>query len=216
MSDDKHEDKKDAKKGDGKAAAPANAKGGGLKAVLGPVLASVLLLGVGAGIGIYGVGIFFPPASGTGTGTGDGHGEAAGHAGSSGHGGEEGGEEASVLHEFELDLGAVKSNIIGQSGKRYIMMEVSVWVDKAMSPALAAGGHGGGGAPPAVKFIKSDIEEHLGSYQLADFDSEGAVRILEKKFVEIADRQLRRLYPVETKGVNKLIHAVVITGRMMQ
>jgi hypothetical protein len=214
MADDKHDEKKDAKKGDGKAA-PAEAKGGGMKAILGPVLASLLLLGVGAGIGVYGVGLVFPPASGTGTGTGDGHGDAAGgHAGAAGA--EDGhGEDHSVLHQVELDLGAVKSNIIGQSGKRYIMMEVAVWLDTALGPSLAGGGHGGG-PTSVIRILKSSLEEHLASYQLADFDSEGAARILEKKFGEIVDRELRQLFPKETRPVAKLVHKVVITGRMMQ
>jgi hypothetical protein len=215
MADDKHDDKKDGKKGDGKAAAPAEAKGGGIKAILGPVLANLLLLGMGAGIGIYGVGLIFPPAAAGGTGGAEGHGDAAGGHGSSVAGDDAHGEDHSVLHQVELDLGAVKSNIIGQSGKRYIMMEVAVWVDTALGPSLAGGGHGGG-PTSVVRILKSSLEEHLASYQLADFDSEGATRILEKKFGEIVDRELRQLFPKETRPVVKLVHKIVITGRMMQ
>jgi hypothetical protein len=215
MADDKHDDKKDGKKGDAKAAAPAADKGGGIKAILGPALASILLLATGGGITYYGMSLAFPPASGSGA--GDGHGAAGdGHGAAHGAGAEDGhDEDHSVLHQVELDLGAVKSNIIGQSGKRYIMMEVAVWLDTALGPSLAGGGHGGG-PTSVVRILKSALEEHLASYQLADFDSEGAARILEKKFGEIVDRELRQLYPKETRQVTKLVHKVVITGRMMQ
>ena len=222
MSDDKKDDKKDEKKDAGKK--EAEASGGGIKSMLGPVLAVIVLVSLGAGLGIGGAKVFLtPPADPKGAGAGgaaaggDGHGDGHGAGGGGDHGAEGGAHEPNLMHDAaELELGAITTNIMGQGGKRYIKMTLTLWVDKeSLGPQIAGGGHGGG-PTSLIKLLKQPIEQKLNTYTLTDLDSPAAGAMIEKDVGEVAERELRVLFRKELAKVARVIHRVVITDRLMQ
>ncbi len=210
MADDaKDKEKKPA--ADAKAAKPAAAAGGG---VIGPLLAGVVLLGVGVGSGLFIASFFTPPtveadAKGEGKAKADEHKEAA---------------HESLLHTTgEVNLGELRSNVSGQGGKRYIVMSCYMRMPVAVQSQLetaasGGGGHGGGGADPGASIkrtLQSRFEEHLKQYQLDELTAPTINKRLEKAFADIADRELRQLMP-ELPKEGKIVQSVYFTGILVQ
>ena len=208
MAEEKKDDKKKDDKADAakKGAAPAEGEAkGGMKSLLGPILAAVMLVAIGAGLGLWAAGLVAPPKAPAGVG---GHGADAAEAKEPKDA--KGAKGGSILTSAtELEIGSLASNITGQGGKRYIKLQVSAWVDKVLAPKLA------GGAPAVVRILKSALEEQLKSYQLADLDSPAVTRLLDKDFTEIIDRELRALFP-EAKVEGRLVRKIVITEQLTQ
>ena len=214
MSDDKKDEKKD---GSGaKAATKPKAGGGGMMM---PMVAVLLTLGVGAGGAYVGVGMLFPakPAAAGAEGT---HGvEAAGH----GTEGGKGGHGDNLLHgATEVVLGEIMSNVRGQAGRRYIKLNISMWLEKTVAASLSGGGGGGdhggggGGAGESVnRILQSQLEEHLKTYELDEFSDPNINRNLDRGFRQIIEKELHDLYP-EIPKETKLVQRIIITGMVVQ
>lgn len=215
MSDDKHNEgeKKDAKK-DAKAAVAA---GGGIKALLGPILAVVVLVGAGVGVGLF-LAKFFAKAPET-TGT-----KVAGHGehGATEHGEGEGeGEHAghSLLHTAkELVIEDVVANIKEQGGKRFVKIVPAFWVTTEAAAALGlnGGGHGGGEVGGEIKrIIKARIEESLKQYDLEELTSQSIYKRLEKSLKDLADKEIKAFAP-ELPATQPVVLKVVLSGLVVQ
>ncbi|GDY13991.1 hypothetical protein LBMAG53_28690 [Planctomycetota bacterium] len=208
------EDAKDKEKkpaADAKAAKPAAAAGGG---VIGPLLAGVVLLALGIGSGLF-IASFFTPPTVEADAKGEGHGKADEH--------KEAAHE-SILHTTgEVNLGELRSNVSGQGGKRYIVMNCYMRMPVAVqgqleTEASGGGGHGGGGADPGASIkrtLQSRFEEHLKQYQLDELTAPTINKRLEKAFADIADRELRMLMP-ELPKEGKIVQSVYFTGILVQ
>jgi hypothetical protein len=219
MSDEaKKEDKHD-----GKAAEAGAKKKSSLP--LGAIGAVVVLLGIGAGIGMFLSSLVKPapaPAAEPGT---EGHGDAGkdGHPGT-GKGGKDGkpGDHGSILaHAVAFPIGDLMTNVRGQQGRRFIKMTCVLWMDHdavAKTASGGGGGHGGSGADPAdnIKAIlQAAFEEHLKTYDLEDLTSVNIYKLLERNFKEITDRELRALYP-DIKSTEPIVARVVLTNMLVQ
>ena len=220
--EDKKEDKKDDKKDKAKPAETAAAAGGGgIKALAGPILAGVVLVGVGVGLGMWLPGLIIakPAPTDAAAAGGDAHGSPA-----AAHGKDpKGGHGETLLHSTgELMLDDLKSNVTGQGGRKYVVMKCSM---RIASDALkkfmggGGGGHGGGGGGDeggeVKRILQASIEEHLKTYQLEEFSSNTIYKQLEKGFTEIVERHLRELFPDLAKD-KRIVHKVTINGLLVQ
>jgi hypothetical protein len=216
MSEDAHkEEKKDEKK---KEAKPKDGKPSAIKAMLGPVLAVLVLVGAGVGVGMFLGGMVTPskvaeqqgmkaPKDPTGHGEGE-HG--AGEGGGHGKGGSH-----SILHSAtELMIENIVSNIKDTGGKRFVKISPSFWIlpEAAKGIGMGGGGHGGGGEPAAEtkRIIRARIQEHLKEYSMEEITNKGIERKLEKAFRDIVERELHALVPeipASTQIVLKVVPA---------
>lgn len=221
MSDAPKDEKKDDKSK--AAAAPAAGKKPGLG---GPIAAVAVILLAGVGIGFFLSSLVKPApkpaAEGKEAGAETGKDAHGAEAGKDAHGASAGGHAGagSLLHSSaEFDLGDLMSNIRGQQGRRFIKMSCVVWLDAKVQAKVAGGGGGhGGGATPGEnvkRIIQAAFEEHLKSYDLDDLTGINIYKLLEKGFKEIAERELRGLYP-EFATQPTLVSKIVLTNMLVQ
>jgi hypothetical protein len=221
MSEDAKEDKKDAK-----AAAPAAPKGGGIKALIGPIAAGAVLVGIGVFIGNTLAGFTKPAVTPEEAAKAD---KAKAEAHATDH--DEGGSVLS--HTVELDMGEIKSNVSGQNGKRYVVMNVVLRIPHELHTIISAiggggggGGHGGGGGEAAggkevLRILQAAFEDHIKTYTLDELGSANVSKRLERGFAEKTEQELRELLKDQIKKEEKLkgvrlVQRVVITGLLMQ
>ena len=210
MSEEKHD--AEEKKDDKKAAAPA--KAGGMKALMGPILAVVVLVGAGIGVGVF-LAKFLstPPAKTVAKGE---HGEEGGDKG-------EGGEHAeaghSLLHSAkEVMIEDVVANVKDQGGKRFVKIVPSIYViSEAAGPlGLEGGGHGGGEVGGEIKrILKARIEEHLKQYDIEELTSQAIYKRLEKNIKDIAEKEMKAFAPDLPSG-KPIVLKVVLGGLVVQ
>lgn len=222
MSDEKKDgaDAGDGKKDD-KKAADAKPAGGGIKALLGPIAAVVVLLGAGIGLGMFLANAFSkPPATEAGAeaagahGGTDGHGEAAG--GAEGHGD---GASHGLLHgATEIILENVLANVKDQGGKRFVKVEPSIYIvsTAGASLGLEGGGHGGGEVGgPIKRILKARIEEHLKQYDMDELTSQAIYKRLEKNIRDIAEKEMKAFAP-DLPANTPVVVKVVLVGLAVQ
>lgn len=217
MAQDK--DKKDEKPDDKKTEAPpAKAK---LKLPFGPILAVLVILGMGAGIGFW-LGSLVkppakpPPAEGA---------TAQGSTGNGGHGAEadphaqEGKATGKSLLQRteEFNLGEIRSNIRGQQGRRLIKMQVCLYVIPELVKRITLSSAQGADTPGdnIRRLVNSRLGENLKTYDLDELSGPNLNKILEKSFAEICERELRNLFP-DLKTDRMLIERVVIVDPLVQ
>ena len=208
-------DKADAKK----AAEPA--KGGGIKALLGPIAAVVVLIGAGVGIGMFMSSFLAKPPEkaaagqaagghgGEGEAKGDGHGDGEGHAGGAAHG---------LLHQTEIVVEDVVANVKDQGGKRFVKVVPSIYiVPTAGGPlGLEGGGHGGGEAGgPIKRILKARIEETLKQYDLEELTSPAIYKRIEKAIRDICEKEMKAFAP-ELPADQPVVVKVVLSGLVVQ
>jgi flagellar basal body-associated protein FliL len=221
MSDEKKDgpDAGDGKKDDKKAAAEAKPAGGGIKALLGPIAAVVVLLGAGIGLGMFLAKTFSqPPAAAAGAEAGahgsEAHGDAA-------EGGEEHAEGAShgLLHgATEIVIEDIVANVKDQGGKRFAKVEPSIYVvsTAGASLGLEGGGHGGGEVGgPIKRILKARIEEHLKQYDLDELTSQAIYKRLEKNIRDIAEKEMKAFAP-DLPANKPVVVKVVLSGLVVQ
>ena len=231
MSDAHKEEKKDEKKDDKKAAAPAGPSK--LKALAGPILAVVLLVGAGIGIGVFLSGLIAPPKTKTAVEGEGGHGEAGAEAGAEGghgeakgeggHGDGKAGEHAghALTHAFkELVLDGVIANIKDTGGKKFVKMNPIFYIspEAHLAAGLAGGGgHGGGGEAGGdiKRILRSRLEEHLREFDLDELTGKGIYKKLEKSMRDIVEKEMHAVYP-DLKNDHQVVERVLIQGMMVQ
>ncbi len=212
MSDQKHDDadKKDDKKAAAAAGAPAK---GGVKALLGPLAAVVVLVSAGVGIGMF-TAKFFAKAPAAAAGA---HG--AEHVDAAGEGEHAGGAHESLLHSAkEMVIEDVVANVKDQGGKRFVKIVPAFWVttDAATAIGLAGGGHGGGEVGGEIKrIIKARIEEHLKKYDLEELTSPSIYKPLEKNLKDIAEKEIKAFAP-ELPSTKPVVLKVICGGLVVQ
>jgi len=217
MSDEKKDgpDAGDGKKDDKKSAAEAK-PGGGIKALLGPIAAVVVLLGGGIGLGMFLAKTSSqPPAAAAG-------GEAGAHgAQAHGEGAEEHAEGAShgLLHgATEIVIEDIVANVKDQGGKRFAKVEPSIYVvsSAGASLGLEGGGHGGGEVGgPIKRILKARIEEHLKQYDLDELTSQAIYKRLEKNIRDIAEKEMKAFAP-DLPANEPVVVKVVLGGLVVQ
>ncbi len=222
MSDTAKEEKKDDKKDKAKPAeSAAAAGGGGIKALAGPILAGVVLIGVGVGLGMWIPGLIIAKPVPVDAPAGDGHGDA--HGAEAKHGKDpKAGHGETLLHSTgELMLDDLKSNVTGQGGRKYVVMKCSMRIASDVLKKFmggGGGGHGGGSGDAGgevKRILQASIEEHLKTYQLEELSSNTIYKQLEKGFTEIVERHLRELFPDLPKD-KRIVHKVTINGLLVQ
>lgn len=222
MSDEKKDgpDAGDGKKDDKKAAAEAKPSGGGIKALLGPIAAVVVLLGAGIGLGMFLANTFSqPPAAAAGT-EGGAHGTEA-HGGATTEGGDGHAEGAShgLLHgATEIIIESVVANVKDQGGKRFAKVEPSIYIvsTAGASLGLEGGGHGGGEVGgPIKRILKARIEEHLKQYDLDELTSQAIYKRLEKNIRDIAEKEMKAFAP-DLPANKPVVVKVVLGGLVVQ
>jgi len=234
--------KKEEKKDDKKAAAPAaSGPKTGIKALIGPIAAVVLMVGSGIGIGMFLSNLITPPpkkaiahgeggaegGDGHGAEGGDAHGaeggDAHGAAGGDAHGGKGGahdGVDHSLTHTYkEMVLDGVMANVKDTGGKKFVKINPVFWItDEAFQAAGLAGGggHGGGGEPggPIKRILRARLEERLREYDLDELTSKTIYKKLEKVFREDVEKEMMAVYPKLKTG--KVVERVVVQGMMVQ
>lgn len=219
MSDEKKDgpDAGDGKKDDKKAAADAKPAGGGIKALLGPIAAVVVLLGAGIGLGMFLANTFSkPPATEAGAGAHgtDGHGETA--AGGDGHA--EGASHGLLHGATEIMIENVVANVKDQGGKRFAKVEPSIYIVSTAGASLGldGGGHGGGEVGgPIKRIIKARIEEHLKQYDLDELTSQAIYKRLEKNIRDIAEKEMKAFAP-DLPANKPIVVKVVLGGLVVQ
>jgi flagellar basal body-associated protein FliL len=213
MADQATAEKDKAKEAKDAAAAPAKAKGGGL---LGPLLAGVVLVGVGAGLGMWlsslvkGVQQEAATAAAGDTKAGAGHGH--GGEAAKGHDPEPKAEELS-----EVAMPDLVSNVRNQQGRRYIKLTCSFWVPTAELHHLGLGeaeGAGGGGGN-IKRMVQMALEEHLKHYDLDELTGPNIYSQLKRGFKDQIEKSLRELHP-ELPRDHELVSRVVLTNLLVQ
>ncbi len=229
--------KKEEKKDDKKAAAPAaTGPKTGIKALIGPIAAVVLMVGSGIGIGMFLSNLITPPpkkavAQGEGGAEGgdahgaeggDAHGTEGGDAhGADAHGGKEGEHGAhSLTHAYkEMVLENVMANVKDTGGKKFVKLNPVFWItNEAFEAAGLAGGggHGGGGEPggPIKRILRARLEERLAEYDLDELTNKNIYKKLEKVFREDVEKEMMAVYPQLKTG--KIVERVIVQGKMVQ
>jgi flagellar basal body-associated protein FliL len=216
MSDSKKEEKKDAHGGGEAAAAPA--KPGGMKGGMGAIIAGVILLAVGAGLGMSVAKLVAKLSAGDPTeAAAEGHGTAATkkeeHATN--------GESHGGMHDLkEVTLPELMSNIKNQQGRRYVKVACSLWITNADALTLGfagGGGHGGGGEAGGniKRLIQQALEEHLKNYDMEELTGPHIYQQLKKGFRDAVERTLHEVFP-ETADDHKFVERIVLTGLIVQ
>ena len=215
MSDEKKDAHEggDAKKDDKKAAEGA-AKGGGIKALMGPILAVVVLIGAGIGIGMFLSSFLAKPPEKTAAKPA--HGAEGGHGGGDGH---EGGGGHNLLHSSkEMVIDDIVANVKDTGGKRFVKVSPSFYlIPEAAEPlGLNGGGHGGGEVGGEIKrILKARIEEHLKQYDMEELTSQAVYKRMEKSFKDIAEKEMRSFAPDLPMG-KPVVMKVVLAGLVVQ
>ncbi len=224
MSDEPKKDEAKAK--DGKAAAEAPAKpgkGAAIKAIVGPVLAVVVLVGGGVAGGFFLSGMVTPSKIAQQQGM-DGPKDPHATEGEGGHAGEgEGGhgdgkdgdhKGHSLLHSgTELAIDSIISNVRDTGGKRFVKISPAFWILTEAGTAIGlggGGGHGGGGeaAGETKRILRARIQEHLKEYSMDELTSKGIERKLEKTLRDIVEKELHALCP-EIPAAKQIVIKVV-------
>jgi flagellar basal body-associated protein FliL len=216
MADDKKDagKEKEAKEAkEAKPAAPAAKAGGGS---MGPIIAGVVLLALGAGMGIGGAKVVAKfSASGT-----DKAGTDAAHAAETPDNKQEA-KGVKGLHELsEITLPDLMSNIKNQQGRRYVKVACSLWITNADALTLGfagGGGHGGGGEAGGniKRLIQQALEEHLKNYDMEELTGPHIYQQLKKGFRDAVERTLHEVFP-ETADDHKFVERIVLTGLIVQ
>ena len=224
------DEKKDAHGGDAhggdkpeakKAAEPA--KGGGIKALLGPIAAVVVLIGAGVGIGMFMSSFLAKPpekaADGHAAGGHGSEGEAKGEEHGEGKGeGHAGGAAHGLLHQTEVVVEDVVANVKDQGGKRFVKVVPSIYiVPTAGGPlGLEGGGHGGGEVGgPIKRILKARIEETLKQYDLEELTSPAIYKRLEKAIRDLCEKEMKAFAP-ELPADQPVVVKVVLSGLVVQ
>jgi flagellar basal body-associated protein FliL len=216
MADDKKDagKEKEAKEAkEAKPAAPAAKAGGGS---MGPIIAGVVLLALGAGMGIGGAKVVAKfSASGT-----DKAGTDAAHAAETPDNKQEA-KGVKGLHELsEITLPDLMSNIKNQQGRRYIKVACSVWLEtaKAVKMGLSKGGHGGGGndvGQDIKRIMQQALEEHLKNYDIEELTGPNIYIQLKKGFSDAVNSALNQTFP-EYGDNHRFVERIVLTNLLVQ
>ena len=200
----------------GKDAAPAagSAKGG----LMGPLLAVVVLLGIGGGLGFF-VASSLPALAGkhdeaksADAGKAEGEaGKAHGEAGAKGN-------ALEGLHEVELN--DLVSNVRNQGGRRYVKVSCSLWVaDKdviKLVPPAEAEGEGTPKENESIKrILRMRLEEHLRGYDLDDLTAANVYTQLGNGFRDQIERELHGVY-TDVGADYRFVKRVVLTNLLVQ
>lgn len=203
MSDDKHDTAKEHK--DGKDAKGAKADAGPkkpnpLKAFIGPILAVVVLIGAGVGIGMFLAGVVKPKVTPAVEGKAeDAHGEAA--KGEDAHGAAAGEHEESLIHHgVEMTINDLVTNVRDQGGKKFVAVTPTFWMTKECAKEaglIGGGGHGGGGevGGEIKRIIRGRLEENLRDYDMDELTSKPIYKKLEKSFRDIVEKEMHAVFP---------------------
>lgn len=194
------------------AGVPAKAKG----ALIGPLLAGVLLVGVGAGLGMWGSSLAksmqqeAAAAAAAESKPADSHGKED----AKGHGAES--KAKSMADLSEVAMPDLVSNVRNQQGRRYIKLTCSFWVPTAELEHLglgesAAGSSGGN----SKRMIQMALEEHLKNYDLDELTGPNIYNQLKRGFKDQIEKSLRELHP-ELPRDHELVGRVVLTNLLVQ
>lgn len=214
MSDDKKKDAAPPPK-DGAAAAAVPPKKA--NAAMGAILAGVVLLAVGAGVGVAGASLVAKWSTAADAKTEDPEAaakakekEAAAAHGGGGHG----------LHGMqEVQLTEIKSNIKNQQGRRYVMVACSLYISDADALVLGfagGGGHGGGkdAGGNVKRIMQQAIEEHLKTYDLEELTG-NPYPALKKGFRDAVERAMHEVFP-DVPEEHRFVERVVLTSLLVQ
>ncbi len=205
MAEHQEAKKDEAKPADG-AAAAAKPKS---KLPLGPILAVVLLIGGGVGLGMFLKGMLLgdKPMSQAEKEKAEKTAKEADH------------HEESLLHSAtEVNMGELLSNVRNQGGRRYIKMNLSLWLNKEAAAPFAGGGGehggGGGGGDEIKRILQASLEEHLKGYDLEELTDPNIYRTLDRGFRALIEKDLHEL--ISTPADKPLVSRVVITNLLVQ
>jgi len=189
------------------AATGEKSKGGGM---MGPLVAGVVLIALGAGVGGYVSSLFTAVKA---------EGAAEAHTGEKKEDGHSG-----IAHLTEVAMPDLMSNVRNQSGRRYIKLSCSFWLghEEAITVGFAGGGGGGGhgggaggGGSEVKRIVQMALEEHLRSYDIDELTGPNISLQLKKGFKDRIEKTLRELYPA-LKADHELVHRVVLTNLLVQ
>lgn len=184
--------KKDAASGENPAVKPVKSGGG----VVPMILAGIVLIGAGCGVGFTVAGMFSPDATKDGTVKVE--------------------TPSSAIDPMttkEISLGDLITNIANQDGRRYIKLTCAIWMD-ANDVGLVLG-KGGEGEIQIKRLIQMSLEEQLKRYELADLTGRGIITALTQDFAVVLDDLLRSQFPDRPKD-HRFIKRVLITNLLVQ
>jgi flagellar basal body-associated protein FliL len=191
-----------AAKGAADVAAKPEKKSSGL---MGPLLAGVVLVGAGAGMGMYVSSIF----------------TSVKHEGAETHQPEETqkNEVQGIAHLTEVTMPDLMSNVRNQAGRRYIKVSCSIWLTNEDASKVGLSGAGGavtGGSGENVKrILQMGLEEHLRSYDIDELTGPNISLQLKKGFKDRIEKTLHELYP-NFKDDHQFVQRVVLTNLLVQ
>jgi hypothetical protein len=177
-----------------------------MSGLIGVVAAGLILVGVGAGAGLY-VSKLFQPAAKTENGHG-GHEEEGGHSGGDEHG-------AIDPHKTkEVSLGEILTNIANQeNSRRFVKVTCAIWVSDEDALHLDSGEHEG--SIQIKKVIQMALEEQLKRYDLADLNSRGIISQLGMDFQVVIETTLHAQFPAKPKDYH-FVKKVILNGLLVQ
>ena len=193
------------------AAAPAAEKpaksGGGM---MGPLVAGVVLLALGGGLGMYVSSLFGGVQK-----------EGAAAHGAASPGDEHKDEHKGLMHTQEVSMPDLMSNVRNQQGRRYVKVACSFWVsdedvDK-VGLGAGGGGHGGGGTGGSdiKRIVQMALEEHLKRYDLDELTGPNVYLQLKKGFKEQIEKVLHESFPT-VPADHDVVQRVVLTNLLVQ
>lgn len=184
--------------------APAGGKGamGGL---IGVVAGGLVLVGIGAGAGLYVAKLFQPTAKA---------GEESAHD-SGGHGSSGGGEHGAIdpTKTKEVSLGELITNIANQEGRRYVKVSCAIWLSSEDAHHFETGESEG--AIQIKKVIQMALEEQLKRYEMADLTSRGIISSLSQDFQVVIEQTLRAQFPSKPKDY-RFVKKVILNNLLVQ
>lgn len=201
---------KDKAKQAASAAVPAKIKGG----LIGPLLAGVVLVGAGVGLGMWlsslvkGVQQEVAAAAAVESKPGDGHGK--GDAKS--HGADD--KSKPIADQSEVAMPDLVSNVRNQQGRRYIKVTCSFWMATAQIPQAGLA-EGGTGATNIKRMVQMSLEEHLKNYDLDELTGPNIYLQLKRGFKDQIEKTLRELHP-DLPREHELVSRVVLTNLLVQ
>lgn len=185
------------------AAAPA-AKGGLMSGVVGPILAVIVLMGIGAGLALFITGQLAPAAH-----------KEEGEAAKAHHEGEDGHEGAG--HTEQIAFTELLTNVQGEKGRRYVKVTVVLLVAQAdLDKLIPADGHDSKAGDGAIKrSLRMCLEEHLKMYDLDALTAPNIYVRLKSGFKTSVENQLKIIFP-ETPPDYHYVKDIIINNLLVQ
>ena len=186
-------------------AAPAKSGKSGL---IGIALGAVVLIGAGAGVGMFASSLFKPAAgkdAAHGSGAQGAHAPAAG----GGHG------EVDLHKMVELSLGDLITNITNSDGRRFVKVSCVVWVSPQDAEAIGEGGEAAGAGVQVRRLLQMALEEQLKRYEMADFTSRGVISTVSSDFLVVIENTLRQNLTDRPKD-HRFVRKVILNNLLVQ